>query len=310
MNKVCLFQEFGPAQTIELEYAFFSPEHSANPSSQTIVLLHEGLGCVQMWRNFPQLLADSTKLRVLAYSREGYGSSTPISGPRDIEFMRDEAVRVLPALLNALEIENPILIGHSDGASIALLAAAVQKNIVATIVLAPHLFVENICVTAITETLATYKEEAKQMRTKLAKFHTDVDGAFYGWANVWLSEQFLHWNIEADIAPITCPLLAIQGEQDQYGTMKQLDQLKVKVPHAQLLKLDNCRHSPQFDQTEKVLTAISQFIVLQMRVLAALHGRSTEAEVREILALAVTPETRVRLGDALSELGRKSGLSN
>jgi pimeloyl-ACP methyl ester carboxylesterase len=267
MNKVSLFQEFGPRQTIELEYTFFSPAHLPNPSSQTIVLLHEGLGCVHMWRDFPQRLADSTKLRVLAYSRQGYGSSTPVSGPRDTEFMRDEAVRVLPALLKALEIEKPILIGHSDGASIALLAAAVQINITATIVLAPHLFVENICVTAISETLATYKNETTQLRSKLAKFHTDVDGAFYGWANVWLSQQFLNWNIEADIAPISCPLLAIQGEQDQYGTMKQLDQLKAQVPHAQILKLDNCRHSPQFDQTEKVLTTISQFIALRNEVI-------------------------------------------
>jgi pimeloyl-ACP methyl ester carboxylesterase len=287
MNKVSLFQELGPHQTIELEYAFFSPEHAAMPSSQTIVLLHEGLGCVQMWRNFPQLLADSTKLRVLAYSRQGYGSSTPISSPRDIEFMRDEAIRVLPALLNALEIEKPILIGHSDGASIALLASAAQINITATVVLAPHLFVEDICVTAIFETLATYKAEATQLRSKLAKFHTDVDGAFYGWAGVWLSTDFLHWNIEADMALITRPLLAIQGQQDQYGTMKQLDQLKVKVPHAQLLKLDNCRHSPQFDQTQDVLSAIKKFI-----------------------ALARKPEPQASIGDALSELGRKAGLSN
>ncbi len=260
MNKVSLFQELGPAQTIELEYAIFSPAHSLNLSSQTIVLLHEGLGCVQMWRNFPQQLADSTKLRVLAYSRQGYGNSTPISGPRDIEFMRDEAVRVLPALLKTLEIENPILLGHSDGASIALLAAAAQSNIVATIVLAPHLFVESISVSAITETLATYKDETTQLRAKLAKFHADVDGAFYGWADVWLSTDFLHWNIEADMATITCPLLAIQGEQDQYGTMKQLDQLNAQVPHAQILKLDNCRHSPQFDQTHKVIESITDFL--------------------------------------------------
>jgi pimeloyl-ACP methyl ester carboxylesterase len=266
MNKVSLFQELGPAQAIELEYAFFSSAHSPPPSSQTIVLLHEGLGCVQMWRNFPQLLADSTKLRVLAYSRQGYGNSTPISGPRDIEFMRDEAVSVLPALLNTLEIESPILLGHSDGASIALLAATQQNNIVATIVLAPHLFVENISVTTITETVATYQDETSNLRTKLAKFHADVDGTFYGWADVWLSQDFLSWNIESDMATITCPLLAIQGEQDQYGTMKQLDQLKAQVPHAQLLKLDNCKHSPQFDQTQDVLSAIKHFIALRCEV--------------------------------------------
>jgi pimeloyl-ACP methyl ester carboxylesterase len=266
MNKVSLFQELGPAQAIELEYTYFAPLHSVGASSPTIVLLHEGLGCVQMWRSFPQLLADSTKLRVLAYSRQGYGNSTPICGPRDIEFMRDEAVRVLPALLKTLEIESPILLGHSDGASIALLAAAAQSNIIATIVLAPHFFVESIAVAAITETLAAYKNDTTELRTKLAKFHSDVDGAFYGWSDVWLSDNFLHWNIEADMATITCPLLAIQGEQDQYGTMKQLDQLKVQAPHAQLLKLDNCRHSPQFDQTQDVLSAIKQFFALRCEV--------------------------------------------
>jgi pimeloyl-ACP methyl ester carboxylesterase len=171
----------------------------------------------------------------------------------------DEAIRVLPALFTALNIDNPILIGHSDGGSIALLAAT-QLKLAAAIVIAPHLFVEDISVAAISQTLATYNDATTQLRTKLAKFHADVDGAFYGWANIWLKPAFLHWNIEADIATITCPLLAIQGEQDQYGTMKQIDQLKIHAPHAQLLKLENCRHSPQFDQPEQVLTAIVRFL--------------------------------------------------
>jgi pimeloyl-ACP methyl ester carboxylesterase len=255
MNKVALLD-------IELEYDYFHP--SGEPvSAQTIVLLHEGLGCVQMWKDFPQQLSDATNLRVLAYSRQGYGGSTPIIGPRDVEFMRDEAVRVLPAMLSALNIHDPILIGHSDGASIALLAAASQQNLSAVVVMAPHLFVEDISVAAISQTLAIYKDKSTPMRSKLAKFHADVDGAFYGWADVWLKPEFLAWNIEADMKTITCPLLAIQGEQDQYGTMKQLDQLKAQVPHAQLLKLENCRHSPQFDQPEQVLNAIAKFIDLR-----------------------------------------------
>jgi pimeloyl-ACP methyl ester carboxylesterase len=247
---------------IELEYAYFYPS-GVPTSTRTIVLLHEGLGCVQMWKDFPQQLSNLTNLRVLAYSRQGYGGSTPITGPRDIEFMRDDAVRVLPALLAALNIINPILIGHSDGASIALLAAAHQINLAGVIVMAPHLFVEDISIAAISQTLATYNDENTQMRTKLAKFHADVDGAFYGWANVWLNPEFLNWNIEADTTTITCPLLAIQGEQDQYGTMRQIDQLKIHAPHAQLLKLANCRHSPQFDQPEQVLSAIAGFIELR-----------------------------------------------
>jgi pimeloyl-ACP methyl ester carboxylesterase len=252
MNRIALLN-------IELEYAYFYPSGTSD-SERTIVLLHEGLGCVQMWKDFPQQLSNATNLRVLAYSRQGYGGSTPITGPRNIEFMRDEAVRVLPELLNALDIDNPILVGHSDGASIALLAAATRLPIESVVVMAPHLFVEDISVSAISQTLATYNEETTQMRTKLAKFHVDVDGAFYGWANVWLNPEFLTWNIEVDTAAITCPLLAIQGEQDQYGTMKQLEQLKAQVPHAQLLKLENCRHSPQFDQPMPVLAAIANFL--------------------------------------------------
>jgi pimeloyl-ACP methyl ester carboxylesterase len=252
MNKVALLD-------IELEYAYFQP--SGEPvSNQTIVLLHEGLGCVQMWKDFPQQLSDATYLRVLAYSRQGYGASTPITGPREVEFMRDEAVRVLPVLLAALNIDNPILVGHSDGASIALLAAASQQHLSAVVVMAPHLFAEDISVAAISQTLTIYNDSSTPMRSKLAKFHADVDGAFYGWADVWLKPEFLSWNIEADMKTITCPLLAIQGDQDQYGTMKQLDQLKAQVPHAQLLKLENCRHSPQFDQPELVLNAIVSFL--------------------------------------------------
>jgi pimeloyl-ACP methyl ester carboxylesterase len=252
MNKVALLD-------IELEYEYFLPS-TVSISSRTIVLLHEGLGCVQMWKDFPQQLSDATNLRVLAYSRQGYGGSTPLTAPRDVEFMRDEAVRVLPALLAALDIRNPILVGHSDGASIALLAAANQQRLSAIVVMAPHLFVEDISVAAISQTLAIYKDISTPMRSKLAKFHADVDGAFYGWADVWLKPEFLSWNIEAEMKSITFPLLAIQGEHDQYGTMKQLDRLKAQVPHAQLLKLETCRHSPQFDQPKQVLTAIANFL--------------------------------------------------
>jgi pimeloyl-ACP methyl ester carboxylesterase len=252
MNKVALLD-------IALEYEYFYPS-GVSSSSLTIVLLHEGLGCVQMWKDFPQLLSDATNLRVLSYSRQGYGGSTPITGPRDIDFMRDEAVRVLPELLAALDIQNPILVGHSDGASIALLAAAHQIKPASVIVMAPHLFVEDISVSAISQTLAAFKDESTQMRSKLTKIHADVDGAFYGWADVWLKPEFLNWNIETDMHNITCPLLAIQGEQDQYGTMKQLDSLKAQAPHTQLLKLENCRHSPHFDQPKQVLTAIASFL--------------------------------------------------
>jgi pimeloyl-ACP methyl ester carboxylesterase len=204
-----------------------------------------------MWRDFPQLLADHSGWRVVAYSREGYGASSPYQGSRAVEFLALEATRVLPAFLKALSISNPVLVGHSDGATIALLGAAYLTNIRAVVAMAPHLFVEDISVAAITRTKANYIDSDTGLREKLSKFHVDVDAAFFGWADIWLTPAFRQWNVAQAMVLIKTPLLAIQGEEDQYGTMLQLDELQRFAPQTQLLK---------FDQSEQVLQAINAFL--------------------------------------------------
>jgi pimeloyl-ACP methyl ester carboxylesterase len=244
-----------------LEYIWFYP--AAVEQTQTpIVLLHEGLGCVAMWKDFPQALSDVTGCAVVAYSRQGYGASVGLKKMevRKVDFMHQEAAQVLPELLAELNIVRPILVGHSDGASIALLAAAQAQSIAAAVVMAPHLFVEEIAISAISATRAAYADPTSGLRTRLAKFHQEVDRAFYGWTDIWLNPAFATWNIEEAMKAISCPVLAIQGEQDQYGTMYQIDQLKVLVPQTQRLKLPQCRHSPHFDQPQAVLQAISDFV--------------------------------------------------
>jgi pimeloyl-ACP methyl ester carboxylesterase len=247
--------------TVRLEYAWFNA-NQLNEQHPQIVLLHEGLGCVAMWREFPQALADATECSVLAYSRQGYGGSTAIEGvsQREVDFMHREAEQVLPELLRVLNIENPVLVGHSDGASIALLAASKHTSVRAVIAMAPHLFVEPIALAAIADTRAAYEDPATHLKSKLSKFHRHVDTAFYGWANIWLKPAFAAWNIEQDVATIACPILAIQGEDDQYGTMQQIDQLQRLNPRTQQLKLARCRHSPHLDQPVSVVHAISDFI--------------------------------------------------
>ena len=248
--------------TLKIESQWHEPRGDFPRACQraSLVLLHEGLGCIAMWKQFPQALADATGSRVFAYSRQGYGASSPIAGARPIDFMQDEAQRVLPAVLDAVGIESPILIGHSDGASIALLAAALVPNIRAITVMAPHLFVEKISIDSIEKAHEFYEMKASGMREKLANYHSDVDGAFYGWANIWLKPEFGDWSITDQVKKIKCPVLAIQGEQDQYGSMAQLDSLKSLVPQSELTKLNDCRHSPQFDQPEAVISAIARFV--------------------------------------------------
>ena len=185
----------------------------------TLVLLHEGLGSIAMWRDFPHLLAHATVSRVIVYSRYGYGSSDPLREPRNVRYMHDEALVVLPELLDALSIVNPILVGHSDGGSIALIHAGASGRTVAGVVaMAPHVFVEDISVASIAAARDAY--EATDLPSRLGRYHADVDGAFRGWNNIWLHPDFRTWNIEEFLPRIACPILAIQGEDDEYGTME------------------------------------------------------------------------------------------
>jgi pimeloyl-ACP methyl ester carboxylesterase len=231
----------------------------ATEGKPPIVMLHEGLGSVSMWRDFPQRVADCTGCDVLAYSRVGYGKSDPIATQRNVRYMHEEALVTLPALLDALGIEQPILFGHSDGGSIALIfAGGAQRPVRGVIAMAPHVMVEDISVASIAQAKVAY--ESTDLRERLARYHNDVESAFWGWNDIWLHPAFRHWNIEEYLAQIHCPVLAIQGENDEYGTMEQIDRIGRQVADVKLVKLASCRHSPHRDQPEAVLAAVGPFV--------------------------------------------------
>ena len=238
----------------EIEYAWTG---DAPPGGPTIVMLHEGLGSLSMWRDFPQRLADRTGCRVVAYSRYGYGNSTPLSAPRPISYMHDEALIVLPELLANLQVESPILFGHSDGASIALIHAS-RHSVLGVIALAPHVFVEDLSLSGVAAAGAAY--EAGDLRKRLGRHHADVDGAFRGWHDAWLSPDFREWNIESLLPDIHCPVLAIQGQRDEYGTRKQLDRIQQRTREVDLLLLPDCRHAPHRDQPEPILKSVQTWM--------------------------------------------------
>ncbi|MBU6437285.1 MAG: alpha/beta hydrolase [Betaproteobacteria bacterium] len=230
-----------------------------------IVFLHEGLGSAALWKDFPQQVCAATGRAGVVYSRRGYGQSSPLSdvrgaGRRTPQFMHDEAWQVLPALLHALGIEQPVLLGHSDGGSIALLHAA-RHTVQACIVMAPHLYVEQLSVDSIAQAKVAY--ETTGLRDRLARYHRDVDSAFWGWNDIWLAREFRDWTIEDEVAQVRCPLLAIQGENDEYGTMRQIDRIADLAPQARLLKLAACGHSPQRDQPQAVIDAVAAFLAAQ-----------------------------------------------
>jgi pimeloyl-ACP methyl ester carboxylesterase len=243
---------------LDIEYAWIGTESAA----RVIVFLHEGLGSLSMWKDFPQALCKALGMRGLVYSRPGYGKSTPReSGERwPVDFMDRQATQLLPALLSSLDVPpRPWLFAHSDGGSIALLyAAAFPEAPAGVIALAPHLFVEDVSVRSIDAARVAY--ESTDLRARLARYHDDVDSAFYGWNDVWLDPAFRSWNIEREMERIRCPILAIQGEDDEYGTMAQVDRLADRVPHAQVVKLADCGHSPHRDQPARVIEAVAGFV--------------------------------------------------
>jgi pimeloyl-ACP methyl ester carboxylesterase len=230
-----------------------------------LVFLHEGLGSVALWRDWPQQLCDAGGFRGLVYSRAGYGRSTP--RPHDekwpVDFMHTQAREVLPAVLREVgedaAAEPPWLIGHSDGASIALIhAAGFPECVAGLVVLAPHVFVEDVAISSIDRARDTYL--TTDWKVKLARYHSDPDSAFWGWNDIWLDPAFRSWNIEAILPAITKPVLAVQGEDDEYGTMAQVDRIASRLPQAHLLKLAACGHSPQRDQPQRVIQATVDFI--------------------------------------------------
>ena len=226
----------------------------------TLVFLHEGLGSIRQWRDFPARVAQASGCRVLLYNRYGYGHSDVLAEPRlGVRFMHDEALESLPQVLAALGIEAPVLVGHSDGASIALIYAGAGYRARGLALMAPHVFVEDICIRSIVQAKRTF--ETREIRELLGKYHRDPAKTFYLWNDVWLDPEFLRWNIEEYLPGIRVPVLAIQGEEDEYGTMAQLDAIQRRVPaRCELLKLPRCGHSPQRDQPEAVLAALTRFI--------------------------------------------------
>lgn len=247
---------------VRIEHAFIAPERRGAP---LVVFLHEGLGSLSMWRDFPNAFCDAAGVRGLVYSRPGYGRSTPRAPEEawDLDFMHRQAHEVLPALLQALDIDathdKPWLFGHSDGASITLLyAAKLRERVAGAIVLAPHILVEDLSVDSIAKAKTAY--ETTDLKQRLAKYHDDPDSAFYGWNRIWLHPPFRQWSIEDEVASIACPLLAVQGLDDEYGTLEQIRGIARRVPQTELLELPQCGHSPHKDQPEALIAAAIRFI--------------------------------------------------
>lgn len=249
-------------RSLRLEYRWIAPERRQAP---LLVFLHEGLGSASMWKDWPQRACEAAGCRGLVFSRYGYGQSTPRAAGEKwpVSFMHDQAREVLPALFDALGIDaardRPVLYGHSDGGSIALLYAAMHPdNVCGVIAAAPHIFVEDISIASIELARRAYLESG--LRARLARYHADVDSAFWGWNDIWLDPAFRAWDIRTDLPRIRCPVLALQGLDDEYGTLEQIRGIKRALPHAQLMELGDCAHSPHKDQPDQVITAVAGFV--------------------------------------------------
>ncbi len=252
---------------VGLEYACWGPSPVEAP---TMVLLHEGLGCVALWRDFPQRLAKVTGMGVFAYSRQGYGKSDAANLPRPLDFMTREAMDVLPGVLDTIGFQRGILFGHSDGASIAAIHAGsvADKRVRGLILMAPHFFTEKVGLNAIAEAKRAY--DSGELKARLGRYHCDPDNAFRGWNDAWLDPGFRAWNISEVIDYIRVPVLAIQGAQDQYGSLAQLGEIETRsYCPVDLAVLEDCRHAPHLEQTEATLAAASDFAARLWRIEAA-----------------------------------------
>ena len=245
---------------LKLEYQWVGAEHSTHP---VIVFLHEGLGSVALWKDFPEKFCADNGFTGLVFSRYGYGQSTPRPAAEKwpVSYMHEQAYQVLPALFAHLGISRPWLFGHSDGGSIALLyAARFAQQLSGIVVVAPHILVEDLSIASIGEARQAYLDPEKKLRARLAHYHADVDSAFWGWNDIWLDPAFRFWNIEQELAGISCPVLAIQGEDDEYGSLEQIHGIQRKIPATQIVVLAQCGHSPHRDQTEALTQEAARFI--------------------------------------------------
>ena len=242
----------------KLEYRMIGPRPDAAP---TIVMLHEGLGCVGLWGDFPDKLAQATGCGVFVYSRAGYGKSSPVKLPRPLSYMHDEARETLPCLLDEIGFQRGLLLGHSDGASIAAIYAGSKQDrrVGGLVLMAPHFFTEDPGIKSIEEARQAY--EAGDLRARLARWHADVDNAFKGWNGAWLDPDFRQWDITEFLAYIRVPMLIVQGEDDQYGTVKQIEaaERECYCP-VEVALLPKVKHSPQREAPEATLQAIADFV--------------------------------------------------
>jgi pimeloyl-ACP methyl ester carboxylesterase len=223
---------------------------------RALVLLHEGLGSVGLWRGFPQALSEATGRRVIAFSRFGHGRSDPPRAPRTPAFFHEEALDVLPALLAELDAPEPLLVGHSDGGSIALVHAA-QHAVSGLVLMAPHVVVEDVGLEAIRATRREF--EAGELRARMARHHDDPDAAFRGWCDVWLDPAFRTWSLEPDAEAVSASTLLIQGADDPYGSLDQLDRIEARVRGPVTRLVVPGGHSPHLEQPDAVVAAIAEF---------------------------------------------------
>ncbi|MDA9559157.1 alpha/beta hydrolase [Alphaproteobacteria bacterium] len=224
-----------------------------------LVMLHEGLGSVALWKDFPEKLANKLNRKIIVYSRKGMGKSSAINEPRTVNFMHVEAKHYLKNIIEHYCEQEPILFGHSDGASIALIYAGLNTSIHSIIVEAPHLMVEELTIKEISKIKLQW--ETSNLREKLEKYHDDVDSAFNGWCNIWLEEEFKKWNIEEYIKKINTPLFAIQGEDDQYGSLRHINLLKKLLKKSfKKLIIKNCKHSPHQEYPNLIIERLSKYL--------------------------------------------------
>ena len=257
-----------------LEYRMTGPRPDQAP---TLVLLHEGLGCVGLWGDFPQQLQAATGCGVFVYSRAGYGKSSPVALPRPLTYMHSEARESLPRLLNTIGFQRGLLIGHSDGASIAAIYAGSHQDhrVCGLSLIAPHFFTEDSGIASIVEAKKAY--ETGDLRARLARWHANVDNAFKGWNGAWLDPEFRKWDITEFLAYIRVPVLIVQGEDDQYGTVKQIEIAKQECYcPVEVALLPGARHSPQREASEPTLKAVTEFIerVLQNEMAGTTAGHN------------------------------------
>jgi pimeloyl-ACP methyl ester carboxylesterase len=232
-------------------------ELPGDPDVRPLVLLHEGLGSVSAWREFPALLRDATGRRVILFSRFGHGRSDPPPEPRTPAFFHEEALEILPQILGRIGAEEPVLVGHSDGASIALVHAGTNP-VRGLVLLAPHVVVEDLTLAAIRETRE--RLETTDLRGRLARHHDDPDITFRNWAGVWLDPAFRGWTLEQDAERVTCPILLVQGADDPYGTLDQLDRIEARVRGPVRRLVVPGGHSPHREAPEAVLREIARFV--------------------------------------------------